>query len=211
MRKIIKCFYYGAISIMLLFVYSLNAYAASDAQTKEFMNNHSEILKSIKECSGCINKNGDIRVNFLEEVIHFNDIQICMAENIIKYGDNKEVRNIAKSLIKNSMECTTELNEILYNINKNLSIDRDLEEKYINDYIKLYNKMILNLQCKREDENIEKIFIRSSIKQHEALIELTDIFSKHSDDEKMLETAKDIKCKNSKEIKRLKKAFEKCF
>ena len=182
----------------------VNVEAASDAQKKEFMNNHSEILKSIKECSECINKKGDIRMDFLEEIIHFNDIQICMAENIIKYTDSKDIRNVAKNLIKNSMECTTELNEILYNISKNPSVDKELEEKYINDYVKLYNNMILNLQCGRENESIEKIFIKASIKQHEALIDLTDIFQKYSDDEKLLGTSKDIKNKNLKEIKKLK-------
>lgn len=194
----------------MLFIYSLNVYAANEAQTKEFMSNHSEILKSIKECSECTNKKGDIRVDFLEEVIHFNDIQIYMAENIIKCGDNKEVRNIAKSLIKNSMECTTELNEILYNISKNPLIDKELEEKYINDYKELYNKMVISLQCKREDENIEKIFIRASIKHHESLIELTDIFGRYCKDKNMLETSKDIKNKNSREIKKLKTVFKKC-
>lgn len=189
---------------MLLCIFSINAYAVNDPQTKEFMNNHSEILKSIKECSECINKKGDIRMDFLEEIIHFNDIQICMAENIIKYTDSKDIRNVAKNLIKNSMECTTELNEILYNISKNPSVDKELEEKYINDYVKLYNNMILNLQCGRENESIEKIFIKASIKHHEALIDLTDIFQKYSDDEKLLGTSKDIKNKNLKEIKKLK-------
>ena len=63
---------------MLLFIYFINILAESDAQTKEFMNNHSEILKSIKECTECINKKGDIRIDFLEEVINYNEIQICM-------------------------------------------------------------------------------------------------------------------------------------
>ena len=210
MRKIIKCFYCGAISFILLFIYSLNVYAASDAKTKEFMNNHSEILKSIKECSECINRKGDIRIDFLEEVIYFNDIQICMAENIIKCGDNKEVRNIAKSLIKNSMECTTELNEILYNISKDTLIDEELEDKYMNDYKQLYKKMVINLQCTRDDENIEKIFLRASIKHYESLIELTEIFGKYCKNKDILETAKDIKCKNSKEVKKLKTIFNKC-
>lgn len=204
MRKIIKCFCYNFISIVLLCIFSINTYAVNDAQTKEFMNNHSEILKSIKESSECINKKGDIRIDFLEEIIHFNDIQICMAENIIKCSDSKDIRNVAKNLIKNSMECTTELNESLYNISKNPSVDKVLEEKYINDYLKLYNNMILNLQCGRENESIEKVFIKASIKQHEALIDLTDIFEKYSNDEKILQTSKEIKNKNIKEIKKLK-------
>ena len=209
MKRIIKCFYYGAVSIVMLFIYSINIYAASDAQTKEFMNNHSEILKSIKECSECNYKKGDIRLDFLEEAIYFNDIQVCMAENIIKCGDNKDVRNIAKKLIKSSMECTAELNELLYSISKNPVIDKEIEEKYIEDYKQLYSKMLINLQCTRDDENIEKIFLRASIKQHEGLINLTDIFNKHCKDEEMLKLSKDIKDKNSKEIKNLKTAFKK--
>lgn len=210
MRKFLKNFFCTVISVMLVLLSSINTYAESNSKTKEFMNNHSEILKSIKECSKCIDGKGDIRADFLEEVIHINDIQICMAENIIKCGDDKNIRNIAKSLIKNSMECTTELNEDLYNISKELSSDKELEEKYLNEYKKLYSKMILNLQCKREDESIEKIFLRVSIKHHEALIELADVFCEYSDDEKMIETAKNIQKKNTKEIKKLKTAFKKC-
>lgn len=210
MRKFFRDFFCTAISIMLVFSSSINAYGESDSKTKEFMNNHSEILKSIKECSKCISGKGDIRVDFLEEVIYINDIQICMAENIIKCGNNKDVRNIAKSLIKNSMECTTELNEDLYNINKDETSDKETEEKYLNEYRKLYNKMILNLQCNREDESIEKIFLRASIKHHEALIELADIFCEYNNDEKMTEKAKDIQNKNIKEIKKMKTAFKKC-
>lgn len=195
---------------MLLFSSCINAYGESDSKTKEFMNNHSEILKSIKKCSKCINGKGDIRVDFLEAAIHINDIQICMAENLIKCGDDKDIRNIAKNLIKNSMECTTELNEDLYNMSKDETSDKETEEKYLNEYRKLYDKMILNLQCSREDESIEKIFLRASIKHHEALIELADIFCEYSNDEKMIETAKDIQNKNKKEIKKMKTAFKKC-
>lgn len=210
MKKFLKNFFCLAISIMLLFSCSLDVYGESNSKTKEFMSNHSEILKSIKECSQCISGKGDIRIDFLEEAVHINDIQICMAENIIKCGDNKYIRNLAKNLIKNSMEWTTELNQELYNIRNDTAGDKETEEKYLNEYKKLYNKMILNLQCKREDENIEKIFLRASIKHHEALIELADIFCEYSDDEKMTEIAKDIQNKNIKEIKKMKTAFKKC-
>ena len=194
---------------MLLFLYSINTYAASDAQKKEFMNNHSEILKSIKECSESVNKKGDMRIDFLEEIIHYNEIQICMSENIIKYTDNREVRNLAKQLIRDSMDCNQEINEILYNTNKSPLINNELEEKYINEYIKLYNKMILNIECKHHEDSIEKIFITASINHHESLIELTEIFGKYSDDKNMVEIAKDIKNKNSKEIKKLKNMSKK--
>lgn len=182
---------------------SINVLAESDAQTKEFMNSHSELLKSIKECTEYVNKKGDIRIDFLEEVIHYNEIQISMSENYIKYGNDKNVRNISKTLIKDTMECTTELNEVLNDLNAKPSINKDVEEKYINEYIELYNKMIIDLQCNREDD-IEGTFLKSSIKHHESLIALTEIFIKYSDDERFIETVKGIREKNYKEIKKIK-------
>ena len=68
--------------------------------------------------------------------------------------------------------------------------------------------MIKNLECKRDDD-IGKIFLKSSIKQHESLIELTQIFIKYSDDEKIIETAKGIREKNYKEIKKIKSVLRK--
>ncbi|MGN0144207.1 MAG: DUF305 domain-containing protein [Clostridium sp.] len=208
MKKIIKYFCMVIISIVMICISLINVEAASDAQKKEFMNNHSEILKSIKECSDCTNGKGDIRIDFLEEVIHYNNIELCMAENIIKYSDNKDVRNLAKQIIRSSMDCNTEINEILYNINKNPSVDKECEKKYLNDYSNVYNKMILNLECK-QDDSIEKIFIVSSIKHHESLIDLTNVFCKYSSDKELLESAKDIQKKNNKEIKKLKNSLKK--
>lgn len=208
MKKVIKYFSLGILSLILLSFSFINANASSDAQKKEFMNNHSEILKSIKECVNCVKKSGDIRLDFLEEVVHYNNMEICMAENIIKYSDNKDIRNFAKQVIKSSMDCNTEINEILYNISKNPSINKECEEKYINDYLNLYNKLILNLECKQED-TIENIFLVSSIKHHESLVELTDIFCKYNNDEEISENAKDIKAKNLKEIKKLKNLLKK--
>ena len=203
MKNSIRYFCFEIISIILLILSTINVYAASEAQKKEFINNHSEILKSIKECTNCIKKKGDIRIDFLNHITQYNNIEICFSENEIKYSDKKEIRNFAKELIRNSMNCNTEVNELLYSINKNCLMNSELEEKYINEYIKLYNKMILNIECKNYGDSIEKIFITSSIKHHEYIIELTDAFCKYSDDKETIEIAKDIKNKNSKEIKKL--------
>lgn len=208
MKKVIKHFCTAIMSMILISFSLINVSASSDAQKKEFMNSHSEILKSIKQCEDCINKKGDIRVDFLEEVMHYNNIQICMAENIIKYSDNKDIRNLAKQIIKNSMDCNTEMDEILYSINKDLSIDEECEKKYLNDYSNLYKKMILNLECK-QDDSIEKIFIVSSIKHHESLIECTNLFCQYNKDEDMEKNVKDIQNKNHKEIKKLKNMLKK--
>ncbi len=197
------------ITVILFFVCSLNVYASGKAQNKEFMDNHSEMLKSIKEHSEDIQKKGNVEKDFIEEIIYLNAIQKYMAENIIKFSDDENVRRISKKLIKSSMECNNELEESRVYVNKKDSTSKSNEDEYIEKYKRIYNKMILSLECRHEDENIEKIFLRSSIKQHEVLIEVTELFDRYNEDERIKKVSSDMRDRSLEELKKLKKAFKK--
>lgn len=197
--------------IMTIFIFSLlpiNVFAESDSKKTEFIHNHSEILASLNECNKCWKKNGDVRIDYLEQMIHHNEIEICMCENIIKYTDDKDILNFAKKLIKTSMECNSELNEALDEIRKNPLEDRKVEENYAAEYDKKYSNMLLQLKIDRDSDNINKIFLCSSKKHHEYMASICEIINKYSNDEKINKLSKDISERIEKEIKKLNKAYK---
>lgn len=206
MKKIFKTF----IAALLLFLGCINVcvYASSQAQKKEFLENHSEILKSIKECAGCVPKKGDVRLSFIDQCTHNNDLQICMCENIIKCTDTKDVRNAAKALIKNAMECNSELNDIFEKVKTNIIEDKENEDKYLEEYNGLYKKMVSDLECSREDDDIDKIFLDASIKHHKCMIEIAKCVCKYTDDKDIKGISKDIVKNNEQEIKIMKKLID---
>lgn len=196
------------ITIITFVSSSINAFAESDSKKAEFIHNHSEVLESLKECNKCWKKNGDVRIDFLEQIIHHNEIEVCMCENIMKYTDDKDVFGLAKKLIKASMDCNSELNELLDEIRKDPVKDKKNEEKYATEYDEKYNSMLLQLQIDRDDDNIDKIFLCSSKKHHECMASICGIINKYTNDEKINKLSKDISERMEKEIKKLNRTYK---
>ena len=208
MKRIIKKVLCSIMVIITIISSSTNVFAESDSKKAEFIHNHSEVLQSLNECDKCWKKNGDVRIDYLEQMIHHNEIEICMCENIIQYTDKKDVLNLAKKFMKSSMECNSELNELLDEVKKNPNEDKTIEEKYAAEYDKKYSSMLLQLQLKRDDNNIDKIFLCSSKKHHECMESVCNIITKYSDDEKINKISKDISERMKKEIKKLNRTYK---
>lgn len=208
MKRIIKKVLCSIMVMVTIISSSTNVFAESDSKKAEFIHNHSEVLQSLNECDKCWKKNGDVRIDYLEQMIHHNEIEICMCENIIQYTDKKDVLNLAKKFIKTSMECNSELNELLDEVKKNPNEDKTIEEKYAAEYDKKYSSMLLQLQLKRDDNNIDKIFLCSSKKHHECMESVCNIITKYSDDEKINKISKDISERMKKEIKKLNRTYK---
>lgn len=208
MKRIIKKVLCSIMVMVTIISSSTNVFAESDSKKAEFIHNHSEVLQSLNECDKCWKKNGDVRIDYLEQMIHHNEIEICMCENIIQYTDKKDVLNLAKKFMKSSMECNSELNELLDEVKKNPNEDKTIEEKYAAEYDKKYSSMLLQLQLKRDDNNIDKIFLCSSKKHHECMESVCNIITKYSDDEKINKISKDISERMKKEIKKLNRTYK---
>lgn len=203
-KKLLSC-------LMIMMIFStgiVNVYAESDAKKTEFIHNHSEILQSLNDCNKCWKKHGDVRIDFLEQMIHHNEIEVCMCENIIQYTDKKDVLSFAKSIIKSSMDCNAELNEVLDEIRKNPQIDKKKEDEYSKEYDEKYTRMLLELQINREDNNIDKIYLSSSKKHHDCMESICEIIRRYSDDEKINNLSKNINERIEKQIKKLNKVYK---
>ena len=208
MKRIIKKVLCSIMVMVTIISSSTNVFAESDSKKAEFIHNHSKVLHSLNECDKCWKKNGDVRIDYLEQMIHHNEIEICMCENIIKYTDNKDVMNLAKKFIKASMECNSELNELLDEIRKEPMKDKNNEEKYAVEYDQKYGSMLLQLQIDRDDDNIDKIFLCSSKKHHEYMASICEIINKYTNDEKINKLSKDVSEKMKKEIKKLNRTYK---
>ncbi|MBE6063694.1 MAG: DUF305 domain-containing protein [Clostridium butyricum] len=208
MKEIIKKIIYSIILMITFISLPVNAFAKSDSKKAEFIHNHSEILGSLNGCNKYWKKNGDVRIDYLEQMIHHNEIEICMCENIIRYTNNNDVLNIANKFIKSSKECNLQLNELLDEMRKNPIEDKLSEEKYAEEYDKKYCSMLLQLQLKRDDINIDRIFFSSSKKHHECMKRMCEIIAKYSNDEKINNLSNNISNRIEKEIKKIDKMYK---
>lgn len=208
MEKILKKIGAGIMTMLISISTTVNVYAESDSRKTEFIHNHSEILQSLNECNKCWKKNGDVRIDFLEQIIHHNEIEICMCENIIQYTDKKDVRNLAKSIIKSSIDCNSELSEVVEEVKKNCNEDKSKEQEYAKEYDEKYNRMLLELQLKRDDTDIDKIYLYSAKKHHICMENICEIITKYNDDEKVNKISENVSERLEKEIKKIDKVYK---
>lgn len=209
MKKNIKNIITVFIALILVFACSANVYANSDTKEKEYLENYTEILKAMKDGMEGASKTGDVTADFLSEMIRHHQGAGYMAENVIKYGSNKKVRNVAKSIIREQINGITEMSAILDCIEDDLKIDKEKEVEYLKKYEEILKKMISKMECIKPTGNVDKDFLEGMIPHHEGAIEMAKNISKFTDNKAVRKIAGNIEKTQNKEIEEMKKLLEK--
>lgn len=206
MKKIIRNCIKITIIFLLNFMITSNAFAVLSSKSKEFLNEHSEVLKNMSENSNLIRKDNDLYEGYFNLLKYNNKIKITLCENILKYGDNKEISNLAKVLINKSMNSNSELNSISEKFNCDLnSEDR---QNFYSQHDKYYDEMIIELNKLCGKDNINIIFLKSYYKINEFEIKVSNTLKDYTNDENYKKSMKkvidDLK-KENKEISNIYK------
>lgn len=174
-----KIFYYF-ISLSIIFCIMLIncnlTFATSNTKTKEFLNEYSEVLKNMSENSDCIKKDNNMITGFISTVKYNNKIKITLCENILKYGDDKEIQNLAKKLINNCMNDNNDIETMTQSINH---VNCRANDKFYEEYSKQYSELIIELNSVAQDDNINVIFLKSYNKINEFEIKTLKTLSKY--------------------------------
>lgn len=206
MKIIIRSLILFTLSIFLGLSTSICAFAQSKENKMEYLNSHKEIIKSLKECeSECTNYTEDITVDFLNQFIYANKIKIGLSENLIKFGESKEVRNAAKKCIHNSMKNINNTEPILDCIKDNLTKDRNKEEKYLKEYLNIYNDMIEELENQCDEDSVDKSFLKGIIFHGEFTVKMIENIEKYNEDKGIIKLCRNAREEQIKEINKMKK------
>lgn len=188
---------------------SISIFAESKEKKQEYMDSHKEIIKSLKECEKvCDIHTEDITVDFLNQFIYANKIKIGLSENLIKYGDSKEVRNEAKKCIRNSLENISNAELILDCIKNNLTKDKLKEEKYLKEYLEIYNEMIEEMENDCKEDIVDRVFLKNIICHGKFTVKMLDNIEKYNEDKGIVKLYKDSKKNQIKEIKKMEKLLD---
>lgn len=194
------------LSVIVSFSTTINVFAENKEKKQEYLNSHKEIMESLKECEKvCDIYTEDITVDFLNQFIYANKIKIGLSENLIKYGENKEVRNAAKKCIRNSIENINNAEPILDSIKNNLTKDKPKEERYLKEYLEIYNEMIQEMERDCEEDIVDRIFLKDIICHGNFTVRMLDNIEKYNEDKGIVKLYKDSKMNQIKEINKMKK------
>lgn len=208
MRRVLQKICTLFITLMFIFTFSTNAYANSDYKEREYLENYTKVLNAIKEEVLSHHKFGDVTADFLEEMIIHNQGASYMSENVLKYGSDKKVREIAKSIIRSQIDTVTEMSAILDIMEENLKIDKSKETEYIKKYDEIIENMLLEMDSTKYTGNIDKHYLKSMNSHKEASLKMIKNILNYTEDKAVKKLIIKIEKSSYKQIKEIKKLLE---
>lgn len=205
MRRILQKICPLLILFILVFTVSTNAYANLNSKENEYLRDHTKIINAMKDEVKSSHKFGDVTADFLEEMIIHNQGAIYMSENILKYGSNKKVREISKSVIRNKIDTITEMSAVLDIMEDNLKVDKEKENEYLKKHEEIIKSMISDMERVECTENIDEHYLKSMKLHQEANIKMTRNILNYTEDKTVKKIAERGLKNSIKQIQEIKK------
>ena len=90
---------------------------------------------------------GNVNLDYLYQMIQHHKGAIDMAKNLLNNGgENEEVVQIAKDIIKNQTISIASMESLMKTLIENLTQDKVREEKYLKEYEKIVKEMMCGLE-----------------------------------------------------------------
>ena len=152
---------------------------------------------------------GIVNLDYLNQMIQHHKGAIDMAKNLLNNGgENEEVVQIAKDIIKNQTISIASMESLMKTLIENLTQDKVREEKYLKDYEKIVKEMMCGLENLKPTGNVDKDFLQSMIVHHQGAIDMVNSIIKYTDNAEIKKMAAGELQNLQPEIDKMKKLFD---
>jgi len=152
---------------------------------------------------------GNVNLDYLYQMIQHHKGAIDMAKNLLNNGgENEEVVQIAKDIIKNQTISIASMESLMKTLIENLTQDKVREEKYLKDYEKIVKEMMCGLENLKPTGNVDKDFLQSMIVHHQGEIDMVNSIIKYTDNAEIKKMAEGELQNQQPEIDNMKKLFD---
>ena len=179
MRKRFRTVSIGFFTLILC-LFSIQAHAQVGQEEKAYYDNYKSILQIMKRGMEAAPKTGDPSLDFLYEMIPHHEAAVSMSENILKYGHNEQVKQLAANIIRDQLAGIGKLEALKEKLIKNPQINKQAEEAYLKTYTNIYQTMITAMQDAKLTGNIDKDFLEEMIPHHEGAIKMSQNIMKYT-------------------------------
>ena len=161
-----------AVLFVFLCMFSSQVHAQMSHNEKSYYENYRSILQVMKEAMAKAPQTGDPALDFLDEMIPHHEAAVSMAENILKYGTNDQVKKLAEAILREQLNGIAKMEELRNRLQANPQVNKQAEAAYIQAYTKIYNTMIAAMEGAKPSGNINRDFLTEMIPHHEAAIQM---------------------------------------
>ena len=162
--------------LIVLFTYSLLAVSMSvhaDSDNEEiYLKNYESTLSVMKKEMEAAPKTGDPTLDFLYEMIPHHEAAVSMAENLLSYGENLEVKKLAMTIMRDQIEGIQKMKTLLDQIKNNPQVDKAKETAYLKIYNEDYKQMMEKMSKVEPTGSVDKDFLEEMIPHHEGAVKM---------------------------------------
>jgi len=203
MNKRIQMARIGVMTLIFC-MFSIQVHAQVGQEEKAYYDNYKSILQIMKRGMEAAPKTGDPSLDFLYEMIPHHEAAVSMSENILKYGHNEEVKQLAANIIRDQLAGIGKLEALKEKLIKNPQINKQAEEAYLKTYNNIYQTMITAMQDAKLTGNIDKDFLEEMIPHHEGAIKMSQDIMKYTQNTELKTILQNIITTQQKQLAEMK-------
>ena len=191
-------------SIALLFVFlsmfSSQAYAQMSHNEKSYYEDYKSIIQVMKEDMGKAARTGDPSLDFLNEMIPHSEAAVSMAENILKYGKNEQVKKLAETILREQLNGIAQMEELKSRLEANPQVNKQAEAAYLKSYITIYNTMIAAMESAKPTGNIDRDFLTEMLPHQNAAIQMGNNILRYTQNRELRTIVQNMMTKQQKQV-----------
>ena len=186
-----------------------NNFIFAESNEESYLKENKAITESLGTNMIYTPHTGNVNLDYLYQMIQHHKGAIDMAKNLLNNGgENEEVVQIAKDIIKNQTISIASMESLMKTLIENLTQDKVREEKYLKDYEKIVKEMMCGLENLKPTGNVDKDFLQSMIVHHQGAIDMVNSIIKYTDNAEIKKMAEGELQNQQPEIDNMKKLFD---
>ena len=188
---------------------SANNFIFAENNEEVYLKEDKVILEGLNSNLTYAPKTGNVNLDYLYQMIQHHKSGIDMAKNLLNNGgENEEVAQIAKDIIKNQTISIANMEKLMQTLINNLTQDKASEEKYLKEYEQTIKEMMIGFEKLQPIGSVDKDFLQTMIVHHQGAIGMANSIIKYSDNNEIKNMANEELKSQQPEIENMKKLLE---
>jgi len=179
--------------------------AASSQNESIYLERYQSILQTMKNAMENAPKTGEPALDYLYQMIPHHEAAIAMAENVLQYGRNQKVKQMAQKTIKEQTNEIAKMRGIIKKIKVNPQIDQIKEAAYISEFMQIHTDMMNTMKNIKSTGNVDKDFLQDMMPHHDGAINMSNSILKYTSNPEVKQMAQNIIKKQTAENKEMSK------
>ncbi len=193
------------ISIGLLCVLGITTLAASTPNEAAYFQRYKVIMETMKNEMKSTPLAGDPALNYLYQMIPHHESATKMAEGVLAYGTNRQVKQIAKNTVKKQKKEIDKMRKLINKLKKIATMDKEREAAYMKEYEEFLNEMTAKMEAVRPTGNVDEDFLLQMIPHHRGAINISCAVLKYTSHGEVREMAEKTIKEQAADIEKMSK------